>query len=210
MYTYTPKLQHAIFTILFCMACLFLGSKARGQVLFAWNSGAVLFFFLTCVVVWLLILKAYDEHWETIASFAEVYNKLDEEGRAALGFMFPRMSYQMKRGEVRAFFENTNATIEHFREFLQTSNDRYISPRRDWTTADKPSWAWDEIKGWLEDHERIIPDSAAGSHSWLWSGNSYQYLMAYWMSGRKLVDMNERVYAYETTTPPPLEDVGGG
>lgn len=193
MYTYTPKLQHAIVTILLCMACLFLGSKARGQVLFAWNSGAVLFFFLTCVVVWLLILKAYDEHWEVLAQFAETYGRLDEEGRAALGFMKPTMRYKMKRGTVREMFEDTNATAEHFREFLRTSNSRYISPRRDWTTADKPSWAWDEIKAWLDKWNYVVPDSAAGSHSWLWSGDSFNHLKAYWGMGVHSQNLNEPV-----------------
>ena len=102
-------------------------------------------------------------------------------------------------------FENTQVSIELFRLFLQTSNDRYISPRRDWYTVEQPEWAWIEIEGWLEDHDKIVSDSAAGSHSWLWKGNSYQHLVAYWMAGRKLIDMSDRVYAYDSTPPPPLE-----
>jgi hypothetical protein len=87
-------------------------------------------------------------------------------------------------------FEDTNATADQFRLFLQTSNDRYISPKRDWQTAEMPPAVWLDIEQWLEGQGYILPDSAAGNNSWLWSGNAYQHLMAYWMAGHKPQNMN--------------------
>lgn len=199
MYYYVPKIHHAIITIAIVMLLIALGARAQGRLLIALNFGALLYLVMTIIILWMLVLKSYDEHWETLSEFAKVYNQLDDEARAALGFAFPTMAYRMKRGEVRGYFESTNVTIDQFRLFLQTSNDKQISPRRDWYTKDAPEWAWEEIKEWLEDKNYIIQDSAAGSHSWLWNGEAYKHLMAYWMAGRELKNIGEpsRLYAYE-------------
>jgi hypothetical protein len=210
MFYYTPKLHHAIIAAILCILCLLLSSKTQGKAALAFNLGALMFGFLFIVVVVLLVLEGLNERVRVMIEFARAIAQLDDEARAMMAFEFPHMQYRMKHGEVRAYFEDTGVPIEMFRLFLQTSNDRYISPRRDWYTADQPEWAWLEIKDWLDAHDKIIPDSAAGSHSWLWKGNSYQHLSAYWMAGRKLVDMSNIVYEYDTPPPPPLKDARGG
>ena len=204
MFPYVPKLHHAMITILLCMLLIALGARAQGRVLFALNFGAFVFAIMTATILYMMILKSWDEHWETLTDFAKVYSSLDEEARAALGFQFPEMRYRMKRGEVRGLFENTNVPIELFRLFLQTSNEKYISPRRDWYTREKPEWAWLEIEEWLEGQGYVAADSAAGSNSWLWIGSARQHLMAYWMAGRELRykdNSGSQVYAYEEEEP---------
>jgi hypothetical protein len=198
MMPYVPKLIHAIITALICIGLMLLGAKLSSRLAAAMNIGALIFAIMTVVVLWMLIVQTLGEHLERQTRFAEVFNMLDEEARRALAFQFPSMRYHMKRGIVRPYFENTEVPIEMFRHLLQTSNDKYVSPRRDWYTAERPEWAWLEIMTWLEENDKIVPDSAAGSHSWLWKGTAYQQLMAYWMAGRKIANMNEPMIQYNS------------
>lgn len=192
----------AVLGILFLAAS---GYARTESVITALLIGAGALFLYAFVTIWMVGLSAYDYHISTWENFASTFGKLDDEARAAMAFAFPKLRYTMKRGQIREMFEDTNVPIEVFRLFLQTSNDRYISPRRDWYTIDKPEWAWMEIKDWLEERGYIVPDSAAGAHSWLWSGGAYQRLYAYWMAGRKLVDLGRTgeaaVYAQDEQVP---------
>lgn len=191
MYSYIPKLHHAMITALICIILIAMGGKAQGRTLLALNIGAFIFAVMTATVLWMLIVENQAHVIDSMSRFAEALFKLDDEGRAALAFQFPAMRYRMRRGQPRPFFEDTNITIDQFRLFLGSSNSKYISPERDWTTTEKPRAAWVELRDWLEVNEYIIPDSAAGSHSWLWSGGSYDRLMAYWLAGRQLKNLNE-------------------
>lgn len=194
----SPKPFDAMITAVICIVLIALGYKAPARVLTALNIGALIFAIITAIILWTLILEAANRRVDVITDWMKEFSKLDEEARAAVAFQFPTIRYHMKRGKVREMFEDTQVPIEIFRLFLKTSNNRYISPRRDWTTEERPAWAWDEIKNWLEEKDYIIADSAAGSHSWLWSGEAYRHLTAYWMSGRHLQDMSAtNVYAYE-------------
>ena len=197
MSEFTPKFHHLMVSIFLVVGFTALSAATSGRVIVACIVGAGSFLLVTGIVLLLLIIEGLNRRVEVMTEFANAIGKLDDEARAMMAFEFPHMEYHMKRGEVRAMFENTQVSIELFRLFLQTSNDRYISPRRDWCTTDQPEWAWIEIKGWLEAHDKIVPDSAAGPHSWLWKGNSYQHLHAYWMAGRKLINMSDRIYAQD-------------
>lgn len=196
---YIPKLHHAVITTFILILFIALAGMTRGSVSKAFVAGAFVMALMTAVVMALLWMEGRNESTRVMIDWMTAFSKLDEEARSAVAFQFPSMRYRMKRGQVRPYFEDTSVTIEQFRLFLQTSNDRYISPERDWSGGEMPRWAWTEIKGWLEENDYILPDSAAGSHSWLWKGNAYRHLLAYWMAGRQIVDMGEgeRVYAYE-------------
>lgn len=188
---FIPKVSQAIFTAILIIVCLLLGTRFGGRYQSAMNWGAFAFAIITAIILYLLILDGLDRHTDTITRFMESFSKLDDEARIATAFAFPAMRYRMKRGKVREFFEDTNVPIEMFRLFLTDSNDRYIAPERNWNTSDRPRWAWIEIKEYLESNKYIIADSASGSHSWLWSGNSYRHLMAYWMAGREIMNMDQ-------------------
>ena len=191
MYSYTPRLSHALLTALLCVGAIALSSKAQGKVLLALNVGAFVFAVMTATVLWMLIVENYGNLIDKMSNFAAIFAKLDDEGRAALAFQFPTMRYRLRRGHPRAMFEDTNVSIEQFREFLKRSNRKSIAPERDWSTSELPRAAWAEIRDWLEANDYILPDSAAGSHSWLWNGNAYDRLMAYWLAGRQLVNLSE-------------------
>lgn len=197
MMPYVPKLQHAIATAVLCIILIALCGKAQGRVLTALIVGALIFALMTVLLLWAIALESINRRTEVITEWMKAFSLLDDEGKAAVAFQFPTIRYHMKRGEVREMFEDTEVPIELFRLFLQTSNSKYISPERDWSTTDRPRWVWEEIKGWLQDNDYILAESAAGSHSWLWKGESYKHLFAYWMAGHKIRNMGVS-YAAET------------
>jgi hypothetical protein len=208
------KFIQAVVSVLLGVLLIALMSKFTSQeATWALLLGAIAFFvtFATCLGT--IALAAYDQHITAISDFVQSFANADDETRRAAGFAFPTMRYVMKRGIVRGELEDTGVPVEIFRLFLATSNDRYISPRRDWFTKDKSEADWIAIYQWLLEKDYIIADSAAGSVSWLWKGNAYRHLMAYWMAGRSPSNMNPTtVYAQDvenpalTTTPPPEED----
>lgn len=200
MFGYTPKLYDAVAMVLLLILCLIGGAWARGRILLALNIGSIIFAVMTAIIMILIVLESLNRRVEVQTEWMQAFGKLDDEARAAVAYQFPTMRYRLKRGEVRQMFEDTNVTIDQFRLFLKSSNSKYISPERDWNSKDKPRWVWLEIRQWLEGNGYVVSDSAAGSHSWLWSDGSYQRLFAYWMAGRKLTVTeaeDTRVYAYE-------------
>lgn len=210
MFQYAPKLHHAIIAVLLCMACIAIGVSVPRQYAVVFDLGTVMFGVLFLLVVGWMVSDAINDRARVMIDFANAIANLDDEARAMMAFEFPTMQYHMKRGEVRAYFEGTNVPIELFREFLKTSNNKYISPRRDWSTRDKPEWAWLEIKEWLQANGKIVPDSAAGSHSWLWRGRSYEFMSQYWMAGRELRYDESDIFTQDATPPPLYETSSHG
>lgn len=206
MFGYAPKLSDAIITGMIFVGLLLLSARTvQPDFARAFNAGAVIFGILFLVVIGLMALEGLNRRVETMTEFGRMLATLDDEGRALMAFEFPHMRYRMKHGVVREFFDDTNVPMETFRLFLRLSNTKQISPRRDWCTKEKPEWAWMEIFDYLKENDFIIPDSAAGSHSWLWNGNAWDHLKAYWGAGLHVPEMkNMQVY---TTAAPPAEDV---
>lgn len=205
MFTYSPKLHHAMITTAICLLCMAATAYTqKPPIVKAWMIGFWMFFTLTAVVVVMLLMNSFNDQTREQTDWMIAYGKLDEEGRAVMGFHFPTMRYRMKKGDLLEMFEDTNVPAEMFHEFLRTSNAKSISPERDWNSKEKPRWAWLEIEEFLEEEGYIKPDSWAGSHSWLWHGESWNHLKAYWRAGIKLRSTNEpvmgelgREYAYE-------------
>ena len=199
MFGYSPKLLHAASCAFACIGFICLCGYTRNpQVLLAFKIGAFIFAIITAVVLGILVLDAINQRVAVMTDFIREFAKLDDEGRAAIAFEFPHMRYRMKAGKVREYFEDTNASLEQFKKFLETSNERYTSPERTWNTSEMPRWCWQEIMQYLQSKGYVIEDSYAGNHSWMWRGNSYNHLMAYWMSGRRLKDLNIGTEAVET------------
>lgn len=203
MFSESQRLFYAALSAFVCIgfiaAC---GYTENARVLLAFKIGAWIFAIITAIIMGTIVAEEYYRSVEVVTDFMREFGKLDDEARAAVAFRFPAVRYHMKSGLVRGYFEDTNVPMETFRLFLQTSNDKYISPRRDWYTAEKPEWAWIEIYDWLVENDKIYPDSASGNVGHLWRGNSYQHLTAYWMAGRRIVDTG--------APPPPTESVMEG
>lgn len=207
MFYYTPKLHHAAVVAVAMILCIALAGVTKGSVARAFAWGAVGFGVMSVVVLVLMLMEGVNGMVRAQADWMREFASLDDEGRAAVAFVFPKIRYRMKRGVVRECFEDTNVPMEMFRLFLRLSNSKYISPRRDWFTQDKPQWAWLEIFEYLKSNNFIVPDSAAGQHSWLWNGNAWEHLNAYWGAGLHVPEMKDmHVFG---TTPPPKEEVYG-
>lgn len=199
MFGYSPKLIHAAFTAFVCiMLIAFCGYTKNEQVIRAFTIGAWIFAIITAIVLGGLVMETLNHRVAVMTEFIREFGKLDDEARAAVAFEFPSMRYVMKAGKVREYFEDTNVPMDMFIAFLQTSNERYTSAERDWSTGDKPRWAWKEIMEYLHRKGYVIEDSYAGNHSWMWRGSSYKHLTAYWLKGRKLQNLNTGTEAMET------------
>jgi len=200
MYPYNPKPFDAMLAAFVCFvftALAMLVDKEYEKLRTAFWVAAFFFGVIAAVITLRLIFDGINSLVNTQIDWMEKFSSLDDEAREAVAFQFPAIRYRMKHGQVREFFEDTNATAEHFRLFLQTSTEKQTSPLRNWSTTEQPAWAWNEIKSWLQARGYILEDSYAGNHSWLWRGNSYRHLMAYWKPGRKLENFNigtEAVY----------------
>ena len=200
MFGYTPNLFHAVATAFLCVVFIAISSfvpPTQPRLLSACYIGALIFAAITAVILWIMIVNTNVEaairqdQAATAFGLMLVDPNMTPEKLEILAGWFPKLRYRMARGEVRAFFESTKVPVAKFKLFLETSNKDFISPERNWCTAEMPREVWLEIFHWLEDNDKIIPDSAAGSHSWRWVGNSYQQMCAYWMAGRHLVDLNK-------------------
>jgi len=193
---YVPKLGHAVITLFISLIFLSFAAWAKGRLLTVCYVGFWGFFIMTGIIMYMLIVQtnvsAAIRQDEAAAAFGLMlaHPNMTDEKLEILASRFPKLRYRMARGEVRALFESTKVPVKLFKLFMQTSNQKYISPQRDWVTKEMPPHVWEEIYTWLVNNGKIIPDSATGSSSHLWIGNSYQHMMAYWGAGRKLADLN--------------------
>ena len=209
---YQPKLLHASLASILSVCLIALSDRARGNVFTALIFGAIVFFGMTCVIVWMI---AYSNHYDTVIRYIESFVKLDPEQRSALAFHLPSMRLRASRGQVQQLFEDTRATGEHVRLFLVDSDSLHTSSQRAWNTAEKPRWAWEEIYDWLVRHNKVNPDSAAGSHSYEWRGTAYQSMILYWLDS-SVPDLNAvdgfeapSVYASEIPSPSLFDSPSG-
>lgn len=201
---YQPKLLHASMTAFIAVALIALTNIAGGNVFNALAVGAAVFLLMTFIIVWMI---AYSHRFDTIVRYIEAFIQLDPEQRAALAYNIPALRLVARRGRVVELFEDTQATSEHIRLFLVDSTPEVTSSQHAWNTAEKPRWAWEEIYDWLVRFGKVIPDSAAGSHSYRWRGTAYKSMMLYWI-GSSVPDLNAvdgfdqaRVFASENHSP---------
>lgn len=205
MFTYNPKLHHAMITAAICMLCFAATAYTqKPPIVKSWMIGFWIFLTLTAVVVVMLIISSFNSQTDSQTYWMKEYNKLDDEGKAEMASHFPTIRFRMWRGMPHAFWEDTNVSMEHLKIFLDTSDKFHISPERNWNSAKMPRRIWLEIKDNLEADGKVKPDSAAGSHSWEWIGNSYKDMLLYRMAGRELKYKDNpagQVYAYEEDEP---------
>lgn len=179
---YIPRLWHAI--ILFLLGCAALWLSLSGWPLIA-GIGLILMAAFVLILLW---RDSMNEYYRTITAFGNMLAKLTPDQWSALGIAFPHIRIRWK-GKPIKFFEDTSATMEDWERFLDDSNWKQISPERNWKGADLRKW--EQIKGWLEEHNFIIRDSAAGQHSWLWRGNMYSILRDRYLYPEGIPDLAE-------------------
>lgn len=188
--------------VVFIVLCIW----AKEKYLPALALGAIICFVLAIIYLILVFKEEQRQDIFTITSFAEVLNHSDPEVREMLAGKFPKViQYTLRHGVVEKTFEDTGVPVTVWQTFLKDSNDRYISPLRNWYTAAMPERHWWALKNYLEAAGYVLPDSAAGNHSYLWTGSSYKKFCAYWlMVDRSIQDMSDWGGEEVSDEPPPL------
>lgn len=197
MNPYQPKLSHVVFISLLSLLLGYFWALTEGKVSTVLGCAALAFVILA---VYIAGLVGESSHYWSVTRYLEALVKVEPDLRNALAFHVPSLRLIATRGKVQTLFEDTNVSADHFRLFLMDSGKTpgFTVPRRDWDTAERPRWAWDEIYEWLVRHDRVMPDSAAGSKSYQWRGTSYQNLLIYYLgTSIPKIDENTRVFASE-------------
>lgn len=193
----TFKFGHLMLSAFFLILSIALMGRAKGSYLTALLFSAMFFAVLIVIILWTMIVQTNVEAQirqdQAVTEFGLMlaHPNMTPEKLEMLAGRFPTLRYRLMRGEVRAMFESTKVPVKMFKIFMQTSNPEYISPQRDWCTAEMPPHIWVEIYNWLVEHKKVLRDSATGPKGHLWIGNSYQHMMAYWGAGRELVDLGK-------------------
>jgi len=213
---YQPKLLHASLTTFIAIGLIAWSDGKEGNVFTALIIGAFVFIGMTVVIVQMIM---YSNLWDTKGRYIESYIKMNPEQRSELGFRLPSLGLHVNRGQVELLFDDTYATAEHIRLFLVDSTPEHTASERDWNTEERPRWAWKAIYDWLVRNGKVYRDSASGSHSFKWIGNSYRSMMFYFLRS-PVPDLNAveglgapRVYASEVPSPSdsnPLREVFQG
>ena len=171
---------------------------------FAWMFGeyglpALSFGMVSFAIIAVACLLSLIEsaHYLAVVSYIEALIKLDDDLRNALAFSVPSLRLIAHRGQVQTLFADTHATREHIHLYLIDSTKTNTASRRNWNTAERPRWAWDEICAYLLDH-KMVGGVASGPESYPWVGTAYQNLSIYFLSA-SLPDLGSgMVYASET------------
>ena len=174
---YTPKLSHAVGLLLLGLSIMLAGSYMADGLPFAiMEGGGVIVCVFSFVVMNWVDGSSKKEMYKTATSFAEKLAALDPDQYNALGIRFPTLRISF-RGRPVVLVEDSDFQLKHFRLFLEDSNYRQVVAERDWNSRERPRYVHQKIVRWLELHEYVHKDSAAGSHSHLWRGASCQFLI---------------------------------
>lgn len=158
----------------YTFALLFFGA-VFGAIGVLWQAARTVFFLgaVLCsvglVVIWidaLVISRA--NYWQILGWAAKDISQLPDERFHVLGLMYPKIRVSVRDQRAVPFYDDTNATMEQFRIFINGSDAQQIYPERN-CTAELPRSIWNEIRINLEDYGYILKESNAGSHSWLWT-----------------------------------------
>lgn len=177
--SYIPRLSHVVFTTLLSILfsyfwSIVFDSKTATVMLFA----AGLFLMITVAILFSLLENA---HYILVTNYIEALVKMDSDLRNALAFNIPSLRLIAKRGQVQTLFADTRATKEHIHLFLRESTSTSTASRRNWVTAERPRWAWDEIFTYLL-NKKMVGEFAIGPDSYPWIGTAYQNLCIYFLN----------------------------
>lgn len=208
---YTPKLSHAI-QLVFIALALFLvgGTWATDDQFFAIQvTSGILLVFSVAIMFW-LNNREQIAFYDALGRFSESIRQMDHDQWQALGIRVPALRVRW-HGRPVQMIEDTDITVEDLEAFMEDSTASQISPVRNWSNGIERR-RWERIKSWLESQNYIVKNSAAGSHSWLWRGQSY-----YTVKERYLAEQQIKSLAEDDIMPgppataytPPLETVSG-
>ena len=141
-------------------------------------------FSVLCIVgvLAILIIKLVESrgtYFWMLGQAAQKIASLPDERFQMLGLVYPKIRVRWPAGRAEVYFDDTNATMEHFKIFMAGSDSEQIYPERN-CNAELPRLIWNEIRICLEDYGHIVTNSHAGPHSWLWiTPQTYANLRAF-------------------------------
>lgn len=154
--------------------------------------GAVLCLVGTLVLYIGIIWDAKARYWNSVKGAAKEIAALDPQQFQALAMTFPLVRVRWtSTAKPRIMLEDSEiATMTHLAVFLNGSNGKQVFPKRDWhgevtfrgDTVNLDRTSYEEILNIFIRHRLVIPDSAAGPHSWLWveGQTTYRNVRMYW------------------------------
>jgi hypothetical protein len=187
MFTYVPNIFHPILSIVLVVGFVFFGAdQPRNRFIALSVVGGLLSLIVFAITLRAIVIESNNRRSDSASRFMEAWVKLDDDGKAVVAFEFPTIHYHMRRGVPHPYWGDTGIRLEYLQRFLEDSDKQYIAAERYWNSTEKPRKVWENIKAQLEDDGMVERDSAAGSHSWKWVGDSYQRMLAWWKVGRKI------------------------
>jgi hypothetical protein len=192
--SYEPRLSHAVMTAFVSISFMFMYGKYDSK---AFLFGAIVYI-LMCGAILLTLIEG--AHYFAVTHYIEALVKMDDDLRNQLAFSVPSLRLVAKRGQVQTLFADTRATREHIHLFLQDSTNATTASRRNWNTAERPRWAWDEIYMYLRD-KNMVAEFAVGNESYSWTGTAYQNLCVYFLSS-SIPNLNDNHSPNAFTAPP--------
>lgn len=208
---YNPRLSHAVMLVLAAFAIYLVGGILMTDEQFAAAkiASAAFVLFSILVMAWINNRERI-AFYDSMTRFSEAIRQMDNDQWQALGIRVPALRVRW-HGRPVQMIEDTDITVDDLEGFMEDSTASQISPVRNWSNGIERR-RWERIKSWLESQNYIVKNSAAGSHSWLWRGQSF-----YTVKERYLAEQQIKSLAEDDVTPgppataytPPLEAVSG-
>lgn len=123
-----------------------------------------------------LVMGAQAGVYEQLARVSEDVLKMTPEQLEMLGNKIPHVRLRRVDGALKWFFEDTDVSLENFREFVNNSDTKEIFEMR--ATSGEQRRQWLEFVRWCEVNGYLIPNSESGNHSKLWYDGKYTLLRA--------------------------------
>jgi len=134
---------------------------------------------------YLLACDNIRRNMDTKISMIRALTDADGEVRNAIGVWWPEFSFVFTDEPVITW-QNTDVPYTVFQQFMDDSNEQYISPERNWPDGEKRR-QWAKVKNKLVELQLVLPDDPAGPKSWLWRVNGYKHAHNRWMRYRVTV-----------------------
>jgi hypothetical protein len=179
--TYEPKLSHAIFVLLLGAALIISGTLWRNVAAFALLVAGATCWALVLLVCVLLVIGERRKYIDAVSMQVRELRQMDPEQWNALGLIHLPYLNIVWTGETSVIWEGV-VPMEYFDHFMRTSNDAQISPERGWNSTEYPARIWTQIYGRLLQLGFIVPDSAAGNHSYRWQPGAVAELWARYLT----------------------------
>lgn len=184
---YSPRPLHFFLPALFFIAGAVTMIHSAGLGLAFWWLGLLASLWIFFIGIW----QARSAYNSTLSDVAREVRLMNPEQYDALGIHFPELRIHY-HGKPVSYLEDTSVRMEHFKKFLEDSDEVQFAPERLYGDGTQMRRQWTLCRDWLIEMDFLIQNSAAGNHSWLWrTGRRSQLFSMYFSQPLELIDLNE-------------------